>query len=235
MTKKSYKVAVAVLSVILAVTMVLCGWLYIFYESPDEIATRNNAEHLSTQLYDAQETISEYTAIMNSLREQISDLSADLAIKLDQIAALETKVSILLDEETASDAYQQLLLDEISRMKTEAEEDRKQIAELSELIANYENITTLNFGIQAKKISDLLMKVAVTNRPQRTITTEITDPETGETVVHQEIVDSSVSFYYRDLQTGYTISYESDNIMYAASLVKAPYIYTMLKTVADFE
>lgn len=235
MTKKSYKVAVAVLSVILAVTMVLCGWLYIFYESPDEIATRNKAEHLSTQLHDAQETISEYTAIMNSLREQLSDLSADLAIKLDQIAALETKVSILLDEETASDAYQQLLLDEISRMKTEAEEDRKQIAELSELIANYENITTLNFGIQAKKISDLLMKVAVTNRPQRTITTEITDPETGETVVHQEIIDSSVSFYYRDLQTGYTISYESDNIMYAASLVKAPYIYTMLKTVADFE
>ena len=234
MTKK-YKIAIAVLSILLAVATALSGWLYVFYESPEELAVRDKAASLDVQLKNAQGTITEFADIMNSLRQQLSDLKADYAEKLEQIDALETKVSILLDEETASDAYQQLLLDEIARMKLESEQDREKIAELSELLSTYENITTLNFGYQAKKISDLLMKVAVTNRPQRTITTEITDPETGETAVHQEIVDSSVSFYYRDLQTGYTISYESDNIMYAASLIKAPYIYTMLKTVADFE
>ena len=66
-------------------------------------------------------------------------------------------------------------------------------------------------------------------------TTEEEDPETGEITVHEETLLSQVSFYYRDLGTGYTLSYEADHIMYAASLVKAPYIYTMLQTIADFE
>ena len=235
MTIKSYKILVALLAVLLAASAVLSGWLYVFYESPDELAAREQANQLSSDLDRAQGTITEYTATMSSLREQLSDLEANLADKLEKIDQLEVKVSILLDEETASDAYQQLLLDEIAKMKAEAEQDREQIAELSELISNYENITTLNFGIQAKKISDLLMKVAETNRPERIKTTEEVDPETGETIVHEETLTSNVSFYYRDLETGYTISYESDNIMYAASLVKVPYVYTMLKTVSDFE
>ena len=218
MTIKSYKILIALLSVLLAACVVLSGWLYIFYESPDELATRKRANQLSSDLHSAQGTIAEYTDIMNALREQLAGLEADLSDKLEEIDRLETKVAILLDEETASDAYQQLLLDEIAKMKAEAEQDREQIAELSELISNYENITTLNFGIQAKKISDLLMKVAETNRPERIKTTEEVDPETGETIIHEETLTSSVSFYYRDLETGYTISYESDNIMYAASV-----------------
>lgn len=234
MTKK-YKIAIAVLSILLAVATALSGWLYVFYESPEELAVRDKEASLDVQLKNAQGTITEFADIMNSLRQQLSDLKADYAEKLEQIDALETKVSILLDEETASDAYQQLLLDEIARMKLESEQDREKIAELSELLSTYENITTLNFGYQAKKISDLLMKVAETNRPVRIKTTEEVDPETGETIVHEETLTSKVSFYYRDIETGYTISYESDNIMYAASLIKAPYIYTMLKTVADFE
>ena len=234
MTKK-YKIAIAVLSILLAVATALDGWLYVFYESPEELAVRDKAASLDVQLKNAQGTITEFADIMNSLRQQLSDLKADYAEKLEQIDALETKVSILLDEETASDAYQQLLLDEIALMKLETEQDREKIAELSELLSTYENITTLNFGYQAKKISDLLMKVAETNRPERIKTTEEVDPETGENIVHEETLTSKVSFYYRDIETGYTISYESDNIMYAASLIKAPYIYTMLKTVADFE
>lgn len=234
MTKK-YKIAIAVLSILLAVATALSGWLYVFYESPEELAVRDKAASLDVQLKNAQGTITEFADIMNSLRQQLSDLKADYAEKLEQIDALETKVSILLDEETASDAYQQLLLDEIARMKLESEQDREKISELSELLSTYENITTLNFGYQAKKISDLLMKVAETNRPVRIKSTEEVDPETGETIVHEETLTSMVSFYYRDIETGYTISYESDNIMYAASLIKAPYIYTMLKTVADFE
>ena len=180
MTIKSYKILVALLAVLLAASVVLSGWLYVFYESPDELAAREQANQLSSDLDRAKGTITEYTAIMSSLREQLSDLKANLADKLEQIDQLEVKVSILLDEETASDAYQQLLLDEIAKMRAEAEQDREQIAELSELISNYENITTLNFGIQAKKISDLLMKVAETNRPERIKTTEEVDPETGE-------------------------------------------------------
>jgi len=44
-----------------------------------------------------------------------------------------------------------------------------------------------------------------------------------------------LAFYYQDMSTGYTLSYNSDDIMYSASLIKAPYVYSMLKTVADFE
>ena len=37
MTKK-YKIAIAVLSILLAVATALSGWLYVFYESPEELA-----------------------------------------------------------------------------------------------------------------------------------------------------------------------------------------------------
>ena len=233
---KVSKIVISLLSVFLVFSLVLSGWLYFCYESPEDLATQARAKDLSTKLDSALTTIDENTALIASLKQQMADLKADLEIKLDSIRELEDKVSILLDEETASDAYQQLLLDEISRMKDEAEKDREEIAKLSELIWNFENITTLNFGIQAKKVSDLLLSVAEPNRPMRTVREEEVDPETGEvTVVSEETVRSQVSFYYRDLHTGYTLSYESDNIMYAASLVKAPYVYTMLQTVAEFE
>lgn len=234
MNKKS-KIIVSVLSIFLVLCIAVSCWLYFCYESPEELAAKAQAASLSDRLSTAEGTITEYTALIAALREQLESAEADLKQKQEQISVLENKVSILLDEGTASDTYQQLLLDEIAVMKAEAEKTGEKIAELTELIYNYENITTLNFGYQAKKVSELLLKVADTNRPMRIRTTEEEDPETGEITVHEETLLSQVSFYYRDLGTGYTLSYESDHIMYAASLVKAPYIYSMLQTIADFE
>ena len=233
---KVSKIVISILSIFLVFTLVLSGWLYFCYESPEDLATQARAKDLSTKLDGALGTIDENTSLIENLSQQLRDLTADLDAKQETIRELEKKVSLLLDEGTASDAYQQLLLDEIARMKDEAVKDRDEIAKLTELIRNFENITTLNFGYQAKKVSDLLLFVAESNRPMRIKVTEETDPETGEVIAtHEEELRSQVSFYYRDLQTGYPLSYESGNIMYAASLVKAPYIYTMLQTVADFE
>ena len=88
MTIKSYKILVALLAVLLAASAVLSGWLYVFYESPDELAAREQANQLSSDLDRAQGTITEYTATMSSLREQLSDLEANLADKLEQIDQL---------------------------------------------------------------------------------------------------------------------------------------------------
>ncbi len=233
---KVSKIVISVLSIFLVFTLVLSGWLYFCYESPEDLATQAQAKDLSDKLEGALGTIDENTSLIETLSQKLSDLTADLEAKQENIRELEKKISILLDEGTAADEYQQLLLDEIARMKDESIKDRDEIAKLTELIRNFENITTLNFGYQAKKVSDLLLFVAEPNRPMRIKITEETDPETGEVIAtHEEELRSQVSFYYRDLQTGYTLSYESGNIMYAASLVKAPYIYTMLQTVADFE
>ncbi len=233
---KVSKIVISVLSIFLVFTLVLSGWLYFCYESPEDLATQAQAKDLSDKLEGALGTIDENTSLIETLSQKLSDLTADLEAKQENIRELEKKISILLDEGTAADEYQQLLLDEIARMKDESIKDRDEIAKLTELIRNFENITTLNFGYQAKKVSDLLLFVAEPNRPMRIKITEETDPETGEVIAtHEQELRSQVSFYYRDLQTGYTLSYESGNIMYAASLVKAPYIYTMLQTVADFE
>ena len=54
MTIKSYKLLVTLLAVLLAASAVLSGWLYVFYESPDELATREKANQLSSDLDSAQ-------------------------------------------------------------------------------------------------------------------------------------------------------------------------------------
>ena len=153
-----------------------------------------------------------------------------------KIADLEYQVDVLLDEDRAADEYQKILLNRISSLKEEADATAERIRELTELVDSYENITTLNFGYQAQKISDLWIKLTEPNRPMRVLTENVIDEETGEVIeTRTEEVTTNLSFFYKDITTGYTLSYNSDEVMYSASLIKAPYVYAVLKTVADFE
>ena len=138
---KVSKIVISVLSIFLAFALVLSGWLYFCYESPEDLATQARAKDLSAQLDGALVTIDENTSLIETLSQKLSDLTADLEAKEESIRELEKKISTLLDEGTAADEYQQLLLDEIARMKDESIKDRDEIAKLTELIRNFENIT----------------------------------------------------------------------------------------------
>jgi len=242
MQKILYITAVSLLSLLLICSGCLAAWLYYEYVSPEEIAAVQKAERLEAELAAANSTIQAQSAhieedamkIADHLAE-ISELEREIERHLENIDILNGKITVLLNDSLADDEYQALLLDQINTLNTQIAENKARISELDELIGQYENITTLNFGYQAKKISDLLIKLAEPNRPLRTIETETVDPESAQIIKTVTQKPTELSFYYQDLETGYTLSYNSDDIMYSASLIKAPYIYSLLKAVSDFE
>ncbi len=236
MQKKTAIISISLLSAAVLLLGCLSLWLYVAYESPEEIAAKEQARLLSKDLASVRQELSDEVAEKNAKIAELQALSEELAEKQQAIAALEYEVGVLLDEERAADEYQRILLNRISLLKEEAEVTAARILELTELIDNYENITTLNFGYQAQKISDLWIKLTEPNRPMRILTEDVIDEETGEVIeTLTEEVPAHLSFFYKDLATGYTLSYNSEEVMYSASIVKAPYIYALLKSVAAFE
>ena len=172
MPKKVFIIILIFLCVLLVGAGGLSYWLYYEYVSPEEIAATQRAEQLEAELNTATDQIADYRTQIAALNEEAAQLNADLEEKRANIEALKQKISVLLDNSEASDEYQAVLLEQIRQLEDEMAIQESRILELDELISQYENITTLNFGYQAKKISDLLIKLAEPNRPLRTITTE---------------------------------------------------------------
>lgn len=59
--------------------------------------------------------------------------------------------------------------------------------------------------------------------------------EEGETVSEFRKVYPKLAYFYLDLETGVTVTYNADEILYSASLIKAPYVYTILEEIDNFE
>lgn len=71
------------------------------------------------------------------------------------------------------------------------------------------------------------------NTPEykREITSEETSDETADTEPVFEEYIPEVSFYYMDLESGATMSYNGDRVSYCASLIKQPFVLWALKTI----
>lgn len=106
------------------------------------------------------------------------------------------------------------------------------IDEYLELIGNYGDAATDNFGKYAAKYNKLLDLLKLENRPIREHPAE-TDAN-GEKLAPAK-TPANVAFAYVDLTTGYSFSYNADEVLFCASVVKAPYVCTILKEVEAFE
>ncbi len=243
MQKKTAIILTTVLCLIISAQAVLAGWLYAVYESPEELAAKEKVQSLSSELTAASSELTQagiridgQTVTISDLQEELRLLQTDVAAKTAEIQKLMSDIDVLLKEGASSDAYQQILLERLDTLHADLDAANLQIETLSLLIENYQNMTTLDFGLQAQKISELLLYLAQDNRPMHINRTEITDEESGEVVeTVTEEVPSNISFYYRDIATGYTLSYNAEDIMLSASIVKAPYVYILLKSVSEFE
>lgn len=110
----------------------------------------------------------------------------------------------------------------------------EKIRELEDLVIKYGDAASSNFGAQAQNFEKLLDIIDPANRPKHVDVKTETDADGNETET-KTYSDSKIAFCYTDLTTGYSFSYNGDDVMYSASLIKAPYIYAVLKSVADFE
>ncbi len=100
--------------------------------------------------------------------------------------------------------------------------------------------------VRAKEIEDYIKKNTPTYQreiiPEETSETALdADTDTGENEPLYEEYTPEVSFYYMDIESGATMSYNGDKVLYSASLIKQPFVLWALKTVeeeeakADFE
>ena len=67
-------------------------------------------------------------------------------------------------------------------------------------------------------------------------TPEENGQESEETEALPEFVEMypKLAYYYKDLKTGRTVSYNADEILYSASLIKAPYVYSVMEEIDKF-
>lgn len=110
-------------------------------------------------------------------------------------------------------------------VETEAETSAD---ELEELIKKYGMTASSAFGFQADRLSELLRLVTDPARPTRA---HLDDDGNANGIY----TPAEVAFVYTDLETGYTFGYNADSVMYSASLIKAPYVYAVLREIDRFE
>ncbi len=99
---------------------------------------------------------------------------------------------------------------------------------LEKLIEKYSQSASSAFGFQAEQLSELLRLVTAPDRPTRA---QLDDDGNANGIYSP----AEVAFVYTDLETGYTFGYNADTVMYSASLIKAPYVYAVLRELDDFE
>lgn len=107
-------------------------------------------------------------------------------------------------------------------------ENTEENDELSEIIKKYGMTASSAFGFQAEQMSALLSLVTDPERP-----TCAHIDENGD--ANGIYTPAEVAFVYTDLTTGYTFAYNADTVMYSASLIKAPYVYAVLREIDEFE
>lgn len=75
------------------------------------------------------------------------------------------------------------------------------------------------------------------NRPKHVeYVSESVDETSGETVTEKPVYSpADVSFAYVDLTTGNAFGYNAEDARYTASIIKAPYVYAILREVEEFE
>lgn len=144
------------------------------------------------------------------------------------LPAISSDVSSELTSLESTEITEELTEAESTVPETTVDEQSRRIEELEALVDKYAQSASAGFGFQAELYSDLLAIVTDEDRPLRSHVDDEGEP-TGEKT------PANVAFCYTDLTTGYTFSYNGDEIMYSASLIKLPYVYAVLSEVEKFE
>lgn len=101
------------------------------------------------------------------------------------------------------------------------------------VIERYEEIVKDNSGYRSDLITQLIT-LLLKDAPMRTVEVAGQEDVPKEDKEYTKVYPK-LAYYYYDLTTGYEIRYNSEEIMYSASVIKAPYVLAILKEVQKFE
>lgn len=166
-----------------------------------------------------------------------------------EIASLESELESALagsaDNDEASKARERALNEKIAALEAQFSAKQKEIDAVNNKIAAYDSISYLNIGAQAEAVSKLYSTLGG-GAPNRVLEKEeaVTDSSgaavkdaSGKTKTQKVEYEQypHIALYYEDLTTGYNIAYNANDLFFSASLIKAPYVYTVLRTISAFE
>ncbi|MBQ8640851.1 MAG: serine hydrolase [Clostridia bacterium] len=182
-------------------------------------------------------------------------LEENLSAKEEELAGLEARIASLeealleaqtyRDAETA-DAVQQAnqissQTEQIADLKKQAQALEKEVSTYKSQLEKLQKTAAVDWEYRSDLLSDLYVMLAK-DAPLLTPDEEETETQ-AETVEEEETTAKeawtaaypTLALYYEDLTTGYHVAYNENDIMYSASLIKAPYIYAVVREIEEFE
>lgn len=178
--------------------------------------------------------LAEKETVLASLEAQIAQLEADLQ-EAKTIKDAETADSVLQAQQITSQTAQ------IAELKVQAEAVRKEVSTYKDQLEKLQKAAKVDWEYRSDLLSDLYVMLATgaplltpdedeTGKPTAGTETEELDPKEEWQAAYP-----TLALYYEDLTSGYHVSYNENEIMYSASLIKAPYIYAVVREIEAFE
>lgn len=179
--------------------------------------------------------LAEKEIALADLEDKITALEEDL-VKAKTIKDAETADSVLQAQQITSQTAQ------IAELKVQAQSLRNEVATYKGQLEKLQKTAAVEWEYRAGLIEDLY-KMLATGAPLLTPDEEETETETKPAGTEEEEDPKEIweaaypqlALYYEDLTTGYSVSYNENKIMYTASLIKAPYVYAVIREIEEFE
>ncbi len=190
---------------------------------------------------------------LSKKNKQVDGYKSDLDAKNEENATAMSKITeldgqILDDQKKISDLKETItnlessqqeesqqvikLKEQISALEKEIEEKTAEQDALKQRLKELQNVYNIDVNKQLTILNEL--EALLKNPPKKVTTTEEKTDKVdanGKTVVEKGTKESDavVSLYYLDIENGYRYSYNSDHVMYSASLIKLPYALGLLQ------
>ena len=197
----------------------------------------------------------ELDAQIASMLEEITLIDGNLDEKEDKIAELNTLIGQIRDEIAAKEAEADALETEIAALEQKNEitllitekmrESRNEaIAEAEELHRKMDVLIRAAEETKPETEEIVPDEIPVIAEPELTgAEAELFDllkngaPDRYVTLEDGSLISepSYIAYAYCDFTTGKSVTYHSDEIIYAASVIKAPFVYAVIREIENFE
>lgn len=195
----------------------------------DKAQLESSKKQLESEIESLKSQVSALEAKLNDAgadyAAEIESLNGQIAQKNDEIAALEADIQKFSAVYTIDIRKQAQLIDEL----VEYIESACPYVKVQTPILDEDGNETDKFEINWVKVADLEEEA---KKSAEDLGIEYIE---GTWKEQENIILPKISIYYEDLATGYHFGYNEDEVYNSASVIKAPYVCSVLKTISADE
>ena len=175
-----------------------------------------------------------------SLHDALTDAERELEKIRSERDKLSEEVSVFREAAEVDGDFVTEMTTRLAALREKEAEYETKIAQYRETIAALEAMNREDFSEKTahiKRLMELLLKEApmIPPKEEETEHTQSDAAETEDAETEPEEIYPTLAVYYEDLVTGYSFTYNENEVMYSASLIKAPYLYAVIREIDDFE